>query len=60
MDLILERFLSKHLNSLSEEELLVYDNFLLLSDNEFLDLVMERAEPQELAELHLLQKIRNS
>ncbi|HQT80914.1 MAG: hypothetical protein B7Z60_02210 [Ferrovum sp. 37-45-19] len=60
MDLILERFLSKHLSSLTEEEILVYDTFLLLSDNDLLDLAMGRREVEGAAEIELMNKIRTS
>jgi succinate dehydrogenase flavin-adding protein (antitoxin of CptAB toxin-antitoxin module) len=60
MDLILERFLSKHLDSLSEDEILVYDGFLQLPDNDFLDMAMGRKDPQDILEIALMNKIRNS
>ncbi|MCC6069280.1 succinate dehydrogenase assembly factor 2 [Ferrovum sp. PN-J185] len=60
MDLILERFLSKHLDTLTEEEITVYDGFLQLSDNDFLDMAMGRKDPQEILEIELMNKIRNS
>ncbi|KXW56852.1 FAD assembly factor SdhE [Ferrovum sp. PN-J185] len=60
MDLLLERFLSKHLDTLTEEEITVYDGFLQLSDNDFLDMAMGRKDPQEILEIELMNKIRNS
>jgi Uncharacterized conserved protein len=44
LDLILTRFLQAKLETLSQEEIGIFDDVLRLSDNDFLDLLMGRAE----------------
>lgn len=44
LDLILTRFLQAKLETLSQEEIGIFDEVLRLSDNVFLDLLMGRAE----------------
>jgi succinate dehydrogenase flavin-adding protein (antitoxin of CptAB toxin-antitoxin module) len=44
LDLILTRFLQTKLEALSQEEIGIFDEVLRLSDNDFLDLLMGRAE----------------
>jgi succinate dehydrogenase flavin-adding protein (antitoxin of CptAB toxin-antitoxin module) len=60
MDLILERFLARHLASLGDGELAAYDQLLDLPDNDFLDLVMERKETANEQLIPVLAKIRQS
>jgi antitoxin CptB len=60
MDLVLQRFLERHLASLGESELKAYDALLQLPDNDLLDLVMGRREPDEGGQKRLLEKIRQS
>ena len=47
MDLVLERFLPQHLEQLSEEELQAFADLLNESDNDLLDFVNGRAEPED-------------
>jgi len=42
LDLLLERFLAVRLETLDEAQLQVYDELLLLPDNELLDIAMGR------------------
>jgi antitoxin CptB len=44
LDLILARFLQSKLETLSQDEIGIFDEVLRLSDNDFLDLLMGRAE----------------
>lgn len=60
MDLILQRFMARHLPTLDGDDLIVYDALLDLPDNDFLDLAMGRREPENPAWRPLLQKIRES
>ncbi len=60
MDLILQRFMARHLAALEGDDLIVYDRLLDLPDNDFLDLAMGRSEPEDPAWRPLLQKIRES
>jgi antitoxin CptB len=45
LDLLLERFLARRLNELSESQMAVFQELLAYEDNDLLDLVMGRAEP---------------
>ncbi|MBU6504473.1 MAG: succinate dehydrogenase assembly factor 2 [Betaproteobacteria bacterium] len=60
MDLILQRFLDRHLATLSVEDTQAYDVLLDLPDNDFLDLVMGRAAPADGRLGPVLEKIRQS
>ncbi|MDE2624672.1 MAG: succinate dehydrogenase assembly factor 2 [Betaproteobacteria bacterium] len=60
MDLILQRFLDRHLATLSVEDTQAYDALLDLPDNDFLDLVMGRAAPADDTLGQVLEKIRQS
>ena len=42
LDLLLEKFLARRLDTLDEERLQAYDELLLLPDNELLDIAMGR------------------
>ena len=44
LDLFLTRFLQAKLETLSQEEIGIFDEVLQLSDNEFLDLLRGRAQ----------------
>ena len=46
-DLVLQRFLDRHEPSLTDEQVTGLDELLDLSDNELLDLILARAEPQD-------------
>jgi succinate dehydrogenase flavin-adding protein (antitoxin of CptAB toxin-antitoxin module) len=45
LDLLLERFLERRLDGLSEFQIAVFEELLAYEDNDLLDLVMGRAEP---------------
>ncbi len=60
MDLILQRFMARHLATLEGDDLAVYDALLDLPDNDFLDLAMGRSEPENPAWIPVLNKIRQS
>jgi succinate dehydrogenase flavin-adding protein (antitoxin of CptAB toxin-antitoxin module) len=45
LDLLLERFLERRLDGLSEVQIAVFEELLAYEDNDLLDLVMGRAEP---------------
>ncbi|MDE1990165.1 MAG: succinate dehydrogenase assembly factor 2 [Betaproteobacteria bacterium] len=60
MDLILQRFLDRHLATLSAEDTRAYDALLDLPDNDFLDLVMGRAVLADDTLGPVLEKIRQS
>ncbi len=60
MDLILQRFLDRHLRTLSEAEVRAYDALLQLPDNDFLDLAIGRKNPEEAELIPVLEKIRQS
>jgi antitoxin CptB len=49
-DLILTRFLDRYENVLSDEEVDAFSTLLDLSDNELLDLLLARGEPQGAAD----------
>ncbi len=60
MDLILQRFLERHLATMNDAEVRAYDALLQLPDNDFLDLVMGRSSPLDATLGPLLEKIRQS
>jgi antitoxin CptB len=45
LDLALQRFADRHLATLSEADLDDLERVLMLTDNDLLDLVLERSEP---------------
>ncbi len=63
-DLILSRFLDAHETTLTDEEVDAFSRLLELSDNELMDLLLARTEPQgdlDLPHVHaLLSKLRGS
>ena len=59
-DLLLTRFLDKHLSSLDEAELNVLDQLLQLGDNDLLDLLMGRKPSGKAAEADLVNKIQTA
>ena len=45
LDLLLERFVTRHLDALNAGQTEVFKELLAYEDNDLLDMVMERAEP---------------
>ena len=45
LDLVLERFVARHLNALDSTQTEVFRELLAYEDNDLLDMVMGRAEP---------------
>ncbi len=46
-DLVLQRFFQRHERSLTDEQVRGLDELLDLADNELLDLILARTEPQD-------------
>ena len=63
-DLILTRFLDRHESTLTDEEVDAFSRLLDLSDNELMDLLLVRKEPEGGADLphirSLLERLRNA
>ncbi len=57
-DLLLSRFLDKHLESLDDAGLTALDQLLQLGDNDLLDLLMGRKLSGDAAEADLVNKIQ--
>jgi antitoxin CptB len=61
-DLIIERFFNRHIDSMTMEDVFSMDQLLDLSDNDLLDLLLKRKEPDgQLANagvLKILQMMR--
>jgi len=45
-DLIIERFFNRYINTLTMEDVFAMDQLLDLSDNDLLDLLLKRSEPE--------------
>jgi antitoxin CptB len=45
-DLIIERFFNRYINTLTMEDVFAMDQLLDLSDNDLLDLLLKRREPE--------------
>jgi len=45
-DLIIERFFNRYINTLTIEDVFAMDQLLDLSDNDLLDLLLKRREPE--------------
>ena len=45
-DLIIERFFNRYINTLTMEDVYAMDQLLDLSDNDLLDLLLKRREPE--------------
>ena len=58
LDLLLQRFLAREFDQLSEDELVVYRRLLDLEDGDLLDLVSGRQHSDDAAVQALLQRIR--
>jgi antitoxin CptB len=59
-DLVLTRFLDAHDAMLTEEQVVMLDKLLALTDNELWDLIAGRAEPADASVLPLLGELRSS
>ena len=59
-DLVLTRFLDAHHHALTEEQVVMLDKVLALTDNELWDLIAGRAEPADSSVLPLLGELRSS
>ena len=59
-DLVLERFLDRRAQSLTDEEVAALDRLLELSDNELWDLISGRTEAADEAVVPVLTALRNS
>ena len=59
LDLLLQRFLERGFDQLSEDELAVYRRLLDLADNDLLDLVSGRQHSDDAAVQALLQRIKD-
>jgi antitoxin CptB len=46
-DLIIERFFNRYINTLTMEDVYAMDQLLDLSDNDLLDLLLKRREPED-------------
>ena len=62
LDLVLERFLAQTYEQLNQAELQAYREILVFEDNDFLDLVNEKAQlqPQDQHLSTILEKIRRA
>lgn len=58
-DLLLTRFLDRHLDAMGEEEMQLLDTLLLLDDNNLLDLLMGRTVSNDPGLAGLIANIRN-
>lgn len=58
-DLLLTRYLDKHLATMAQEEMEVLDRLLLLDDNNLLDLLMGRTVSNDPGLAGLIANIRN-
>jgi succinate dehydrogenase flavin-adding protein (antitoxin of CptAB toxin-antitoxin module) len=58
LDLVLERFLAQHFDSLTEDQLRAYRALLDLPDNDFLDVVNGRAEITDPALVEMVELLR--
>ena len=61
-DLIIEKFFNRYINTLTMEDVFAMDQLLDLSDNDLLDLLLKRREPEGVlvnpGVLQILQKMR--
>jgi succinate dehydrogenase flavin-adding protein (antitoxin of CptAB toxin-antitoxin module) len=60
VDLLLEKFLAHGLERLDEDALRIYDELMMLPDNELLDIVMGRKPAPNQATGALLKKIADA
>jgi antitoxin CptB len=60
LDLLLRRFLEKHLDALNAQQTEAFKELLAYDDNDLLDMVMERAEPVNTQISEVLGMIRSS
>jgi antitoxin CptB len=61
-DLIIEKFFNRYINTLTMDDVFAMDQLLDLSDNDLLDLLLKRREPEGVlvnpGVLQILQKMR--
>ena len=60
LDLVLERFVSRHLGGLDAAQTDVFKELLAYEDNDLLDMVMGRAEPLNVQLCAVLEMMRSS
>ena len=60
LDLILQKFLERHFEGLDARERGLFDELLELPDNDLLDCVMGRREPDDTRLLGVLELLRSS
>ena len=60
LDLVLERFVERHLDALNAGETEVFKELLAYEDNDLLDMVMSRAEPVNTRLSPVLEMMRNA
>lgn len=60
LDLLLARFLERHLDTLEDGQMEVFKELLAYDDNDLLDMVMGRAEPVNTQLSGVLQMMRNA
>jgi antitoxin CptB len=60
LDLVLERFLGRHLDALDAGQAAVFKELLAYEDNDLLDMVMGRAEPVNTQLSAVLEMMRTS
>jgi antitoxin CptB len=59
LDLVLERFVERHLDALDRAELDAFRELLTFDDGDLFDMVMGRAEPQNAQLNDVLEKMRS-
>ena len=59
LDLLLERFVSQHLDALDAAQTEVFKELLAYEDNDLLDMVMGRAEPLNAQLVAVLEMMRS-
>jgi antitoxin CptB len=59
LDLVLERFVERHLDALDRAELDAFRELLTFDDGDLFDMVMGRAEPQNAQLNEVLEKMRS-
>ncbi|GGY03159.1 FAD assembly factor SdhE [Paludibacterium paludis] len=60
LDLVLERFLARRFDSLSGPQLAAYRELLELPDNDFLDIVNGKADPDDPALMEIVGILRTT
>ena len=60
LDLVLERFVARHLDALSASQTEMFKELLAYEDNDLLDMVMGRAEPVDAKLSGVLEMMRTA